>query len=141
MKKIVLALAFVMAVSTCAYAERITCQGSSSFTMEVPKGWAHKIIDGGCLVAKIDGSAFISVAYYNAKGLNAYKFADKLIDKMKITPKFTDRTEDHVEFEANIDGTDATISITAGEGDESVQVLTTKGDWDLVSPIFDSVTF
>ena len=57
MKKIILALALVLGLASCAMAEKLQCKSAmgTAFTVEVPQGWITKQMQGGCTLLKQDG--------------------------------------------------------------------------------------
>ena len=91
MKKIILALALVLGLASCAMAEKLQCKSAmgTAFTVEVPQGWITKQMQGGCTLLKQDGSEAISIAYFPASGANAKAFAGELVKKMNVKPTFT----------------------------------------------------
>ena len=115
MKKFVLALALVLGLAGSAMADQThqcTAGDGQKFTIAVPEGWSAQDIEGGCAVAKADGSEFISVAYYQTS-LNAKAFAEDLARKMKVTPEINEQEDGYVDFDAVVNGVKLNITVTA----------------------------
>ena len=143
MKKIALIFVFIFLLSTNALAEKITCKAkdNSTFTVEVPVGWKSKNVEGGCVVAKQDGSEFISIAYFPANGLKAKEFAQQMVIAMKVTPTYNSQKEDYVDMDVIIEGTKVNITVIS-DGTGSAQVITQKPEESKdLDAIFDSVKF
>ena len=143
MKKFVLALALVLGLAGSAMADQThqcTAGDGQKFTIAVPEGWTAQDIEGGCAVAKADGSEFISVAYYQTS-LNAKAFAEDLARKMNVTPEINEQEDGYVDFDAVVNGVKLNITITADGTDGEAQVTTQKGESELLEKIFDSVAF
>ena len=124
-------------------AEKVQCKsaGGMAFTMEVPGGWASKQVPGGCVVAKTDGTEFISVAYYPSNGLNAKAFAKQLAEQMKVQPKMIKEEDAYVSFDCTTNGQDVNITVTGKATDPDLQVTTQKGESETLGKIFDSLAF
>ena len=143
MKRISLALALVLALSTGAMAAKHQCKSTkgTDFTMEVPDGWAFQTVPGGCATGKADGSEMISVAYYPGNGLTAKAFAAGLVKQMNVKPQINKEEDDYVDFDANVNGNKVNITVTGKADDDELQVVTQKGESKALEQIFDSVTF
>ncbi|MBO4296245.1 MAG: hypothetical protein J5600_01500 [Desulfovibrio sp.] len=143
MKRIILALALVLGLASCAMAEKLQCKSAmgTAFTVEVPQGWITKQMQGGCTLLKQDGSEAISIAYFPASGANAKAFAMELAKKMNVKPTFNAQKDDYVDFDAVLNGQKLNVSVTGKADDSELQVVTQKGESDTLEQIFDSVTF
>ncbi len=143
MKRIALALALVLALSTGAMAAKHQCKDiqGMNFTMDVPDGWTFQTVPGGCAAAKADGSELISVAYYPGKGLSAKAFAAALVKQMNVKPQINQEEDGYVDFDAEVNGHKVNITVTGKAGDDELQVVTRKGESKELEQIFDSVDF
>ncbi len=143
LKRIPLALALVLALSTGAMAAKHQCKSTNGteFTMDVPDGWAFQTVPGGCAAGKADGSEMISVAYYPGKGLTAKAFAAALVKQMNVKPQFNKEEDDYVDFDTELNGNKVNISVTGKADDSELQVVTEKGESKELEQIFNSVTF
>lgn len=132
----------LLALPGQALAEKITChyEDGGSFTMELPDGWAHKTIAGGCAIKNKDGSQFMTVAYFKDKGLNAKAFAAQMCQTMKVTPKYIIQEDKYVSMEMPINGKTVTVSVASdGNGGLAQVVSRSPNDSDELDKIFDSV--
>ena len=138
-----IALALVLGLSTGAMAGKLKCKAGDGtpFTVTVPQDWYGQQIQGGCVVSSKDGSEAISIAYVDAGGVNARTFAQALVKKMQITPKYTQQENNYAAFETTLKGQKVSIVIAGETGDSELQILTQKGESDELEEIFDSVKF
>ena len=140
MKRIVLAFAVVLALASCAMAEKLQCKTADDldFSVEVPQGWRGRQIPGGCAVFTQDRSEAISIVYVLANGSSAKAFAKDLAKQMKATPEYNTLKD---EFDVEMNGQKINITLVGKEGDSTMQVVTTKGESNTLEEIFDSLAF
>ena len=86
------------------------------------------------------GGDFVSIAYYQTP-LNARAFAEQLVKGMKVEPKYNDQEDGCVDFDAELNGSQVNVTITAGGTDGEAQVAVAKGDFAMLEKILDSVSF
>ena len=143
MKRIVLAFAVVLALASCAMAEKLQCKTADGidFSVEVPQGWKGRQIQGGCAVFTQDRSEAISIVYVLANGASAKSFAKDLAKQMQATPEYNTLEDEYVDFDVEVNGQKINITFVGKEGDSTVQVVTTKGESSTLEEIFDSLAF
>ena len=145
-KTLVILLLLLFGITNNAFAnKKVTCKKGTgeTFTVMVPDGWASKDINGGCHIAKQDGSNhFISIAYYNNEGLNAKTYAERICKLLKTEPKYLTQEDNYTSMLINQDGLEIRIGIASEGKGEGAQVITQyPEDSEELDKIFDTVEY